>query len=219
MQKTKNLMKHLLDGIHEDDVAIVSFGFAIWTLYVDVFALGFLAYFSFVPEFREAGAVLPQVLHTMSSLLLLSSSLVLTVRSSHFEPRLRRLWLGLVLTAFLLHCVALLASTAVSGAHIRELDDGVLPVPGSSADVDAVVNAVGKVSIAYNWILFLFMWAVMLFFVSRIYKGRKALKGVAIDEGDGDDVTNDEIAHVADGLSKTTSCSSKKTAEKSKEKS
>ncbi len=160
------LLSDLLKGIHEDDIVVLSQGIATWMLYVDLFSLGFLAYFSFVPEFRHVLALFPQVLHTMSALLLFGSSLVLSVRSAH-HPRFRSVWLITVLVAFVLHLVALVSSVTINGALMRQVEG--LPVPGSNSDLDGIVNAVGKISIGYNCLLFFCTWILMGYFTWRVY--------------------------------------------------
>ncbi len=151
----------LLKDLVEEDVAILTLGVAQWSLFVDLSGLCFLAYFSSLVEFRMFLSVGPQVLHTLSSLLLIASSVTITVRSKSL-PHQGLLLTILVGSSLLLQFLGVAITLSVDASLITSVEG--VPVAGSDADVDAIVNVLGKVSVGYHVIVFMYTSLTMVYF-------------------------------------------------------
>jgi len=175
----------LLAGMDEDEVAAVTMGVAYWALMFDTSALMFVAYFSYIHEFRSAQTVSPAFFNTVATLLLLAAGMALTVRSAQFVLA-RTYWLLLLAASFLSHLIALIISTASNLVLTANTDTnpGYETLAGSDEDVDLIVYGVGTVSVVYHWIHFVYVWLVMLYLMSRghFFEDIRKLRGEAKKE-------------------------------------
>ncbi len=152
-------MKTLLD-VTEDEIAIISAGISLWTSVMNLTLMCLAGNFNFVREFRQPATVLPLVLNALSSLLLLTSSLVLSVRSRHVK--VTKVWNGLVFASLLIHTLSVVAIVILDSALISPLDDPTSD-DGMKSVVNGMMNAVSLISIIYNFTAYFFTWSVMLY--------------------------------------------------------
>ena len=151
-----------------DDVAVIFGGIALWLVAVTFSAACLAASLQYVPEMQSGNVAAPFFFFALSALTLVAASLFLVLRNRKLFD-VKKPWLVMLVVAFVSHLVALLVLTVVNAGEVRQIDV-VPPVVGSPEDVDAVVNIVSCVGLAYNWTLFFLAWTVMGYFGYRVFK-------------------------------------------------
>ena len=152
----------------EDAISILVALAATWTLMFNTSSAAFATFFYPAPSYRSPLLQLPIVLDLFSGLALILSSVLLAVRNLHLPTK--KLWLGTVGVAFVLHAISLLFVLVLDILEFRPFQD--IPTPGSDADVDDVVSAFSAASLAFNVVHFLWLWGFVGYCATRIYRKR-----------------------------------------------
>lgn len=155
----------LLQHLDDDSIAAILLGIGTWKLVFYTAAISFKSRFQDVPHFAGFFPLCPAILHGITGLLIALSGLLTILRTQNSKFKHILMLLG---GAMICHAITLLSITTLDLLDIRKLP---VPVafPGSDDDLIAMVNSVGRVSLSFNWLEFIFVWIIIIYFVKKLY--------------------------------------------------